>query len=658
MEAEKKTLVGLRIRYLMLIDLACILLAGVLSFVIRFEALAGVWPYLRESWTLFVLAPLIRLPVYYRLRLYRRLWRYASTKEFRAIVVAGVVGSALVIAVNFGLLPILGVAFCRSRSVLVLEGGLSVAFLGGTRFLLRLRQERMTPRDAARLKMFVQNPLRVLIVGAGDCGAMILREMQNNPGLGLEALGFVDDNRAKLEMQIHGVRVLGTREDIPALAKKYQPDEVIIAMPTAPGREIRAVKSICDEAGIRYRTVPGMYEFINGTTSVSQIRDVQIEDLLRRDPVTHNLESAAYLGGATVMVTGAGGSIGSELCRQVATQRPRRLVLLDQAENAVYQIGMELRDRHPTMEICSVVASVCDQGRVERVVSRYQPDIIFHAAAHKHVPLMESNPEEVVLNNIVGTRNVLRAAERQDVDRLVFISTDKAVNPCNYMGASKRVAELLVQDAARRSGKDFVVVRFGNVLGSQGSVVPLFRRQIAAGGPVTVTHPEMDRFFMTIPEAVHLVIQAAAMGSTGEIFVLDMGEPVKVVDLARDLITLSGLRPGHDIDIEFIGLRPGEKLSESLFGDDEAYTLTAHKKIFVVTGEKFAGGQEFQWNVQKLIKAARAGEVDKLWGLMEAVVPECEHRLVNGVPEGGRTREQKLWGGEDRGRVGELGTVA
>jgi FlaA1/EpsC-like NDP-sugar epimerase len=623
MNTENTNPAGLRMRYLMIADLLCIFLATVFSFVIRYEALISVWPYLRYNWTLFVLIPLVRLPVYYGFRLYRRLWRYASTKELLVIVLAVAVGFVLIFVANFWLLPALEIPHCLSRSVLVLESGLSLAFLGGTRFLLRLTQERMHPQDLARLKTFVQNPHKVLIAGAGDAGAMMLREMQNNPGLGLQAVGFVDDNRAKLGMQIHGVRVLGSREDIPTLARKHHVDEVIIAMPTAPGREIRAIKAICDEAGLRYKTVPGMYELIDGTVNVSQIRDVQIEDLLRRDPVAPNPVGAAYLRGTVTMVTGAAGSIGSELCRQVAQQRPERMVLLDQSESGMYHIHAELQKRYPWLEIHPVVADIRDLGRVERVVDHHRPDTIFHAAAYKHVPLMEANPEEVVLNNIMGTRNLLRAAERQEVTRFVLISTDKAVNPCNFMGGSKRVTELLVQDAARRSGRCFVAVRFGNVLGSEGSAVPLFTRQIAAGGPVTVTHPEMERYFMTIPEAVQLVIQAGTLGDGGEIFVLDMGEPVKVVDLARDLITLSGLQPGRDIEIKFIGARPGEKLAERLFSDKEEYTLTAHEKIFVITGEMPIESQSLQWGVEKLVKAAQAGEVDRLRELIQAIAPEC-----------------------------------
>ncbi len=632
MKYYNKNPFGLRIRYLLLIDLLCILAAITFGFVIRYESLLTVWPYLRHNWTLFVLVPLVRLPLYFAFQLYRRLWRYASTQEFKIIVLAGLLGSLLVYAANFGLLPLLGIYHCPSRSIWVLESGLSVAFLGFTRFLLRLWQERMTPHEAARLKVMVQNPRRILIAGAGDAGAMILREMQNNPGVGLHVVGFVDDNPHKLHMHIYGVQVLGARDDIPALVKKHRVDEVIIAMPTAPGKALRAIKSICETAQVSYKTVPGVYELVDGTVSVNQLREVQIEDLLRREPVPLGAESAAYLRNTVVMVTGAGGSIGSELCRQAAAQHPRRLILLDQGESAVYHIDMELRTRYPDLEIVPVVADIRDLQRIERVMARHDPAIIFHAAAYKHVPLMEQNAEEVVLNNVWGTRNLLQAAEQHNVARFVLISTDKAVNPSNFMGASKRVVELLVQDAAKRSGRSFVAVRFGNVLGSEGSVVPHFKQQIAAGGPVTVTHPDMERFFMTIPEAVQLVVQAGNLGKGGEIFVLDMGEPVKILDLARDLITLSGLQPDRDIEIVFTGARPGEKIEEALFNAAESYTLTAHEKIFVVTEEMPIESQALQWGVQKLIRLAQDGEVQALWPAIQALAPECERVLLDEVP--------------------------
>ena len=623
MKFENKNPVGLRVRYLLWIDLLCILLAITASFIIRYEALLRVWPYLRFNWTLFVVVPLVRLPLYYAFHLYRRLWRYASIQEFEVILVAGVLGSLLVYGVNFGLLPLLGIPYCPSRSIWALEGGISVALLGFTRLLLRLWQARMTPHDAARLKMLVQNPRRVLIAGAGDAGAMMLREIQNNPGLGLHVVGLVDDNVNKLHMHIYGTPVLGTRQAIPDLVKRQRIDEVIIAMPTAPGKSIREIKTICEQARVPYKTVPGVYELIDGTVSVNQLREVQIEDLLRRDTVPLSTGNVAYLRDAVVMITGAGGSIGSELCRQVAAQNPGRLIVLDQGENAVYHIDMVLRTRFPKLDVVPVVADIRDLRRIERVMAQYQPGIIFHAAAYKHVPLMECNPDEVILNNVLGTRNLLQAAEQHDVAHFVLISTDKAVNPSNFMGASKRIVELLVQDAAKRSGRSFVAVRFGNVLGSEGSVVPHFKQQIASGGPVTLTHREMTRYFMTIPEAVQLVIQAAVLGHGGEIFVLDMGDPVRIVDLARDLITLSGLQPDRDIEIVFTGLRPGEKLAEALFNEAESYTLTAHEKVFVVTEAMPVESQTLQWGVQKLIRLAQDGEVDQLWGAIQALAPEC-----------------------------------
>jgi FlaA1/EpsC-like NDP-sugar epimerase len=634
--------VSLRIRYLMIADLLCILLALVSSFMIRFETFADLWPYIRRGWTLFLLVPLIRLPTYYGFHLYRRLWRYASTREFQTILKAGLMASILIYIANFLLLPVLGIPHNVSRSVVVLEGCLSIAFLGVTRFVLRLLQERMTPHDADRLKAFVQTPLRVLIVGAGDAGAIMLREIQNNPGLGMQAVGFIDDNPTKLNMQIHGVPVLGAREDIPDLVKKYNVDEVVIAMPTSPGKEIRAIKSILDEVKVRYKTVPGIFELIGGSVNVSQIRNVQIEDLLRRETVTPDPAGAAYLHDAVVMVTGAAGSIGSELCRQVAHQAPRSLILLDQSESGIFHMHAALTERYPAMEIHPFVADIRDLGRLQRLINREGVEIVFHAAAYKHVPLMETNPEEAVLNNILGTRNLLQASETANVERFVLISTDKAVDPCNFMGASKRVAELLVQDAARRSGKGFVAVRFGNVLGSEGSVVPLFKRQIAAGGPVKVTHPKMERFFMTIPEAVQLVIQAAALGKGGGIYVLDMGDPVRIVDLASDLITLSGLRPGRDIEIEFVGLRPGEKLTEALFGKDETYRRTSHPKISVITSQMPHASDELELGVRDLIEAAQSGEIEKLWRLMRVVVPECRLEPVQGS-EREMTNAAELW---------------
>ena len=623
MRAHNNKPIGLRIRYLMFIDLGCILLAIVASFVVRYEALISVWPYLRGNWTLFVLVPLIRLPVYYGFRLYRRLWRYASMREFKVVVLAGIVASALVFIANFGLLPLLGIYHCPSRSILVLEGGLSIAFLGGTRFLLRLLQERMTREDATGLKAFVQNPRRVLIVGAGDAGAMILREMQHNPGLGLQAVGFVDDDHAKLHMRIHGVPVLGTREDIPALAKRCRIDQAIIAMPTASGKAIKDTVAFCKEASVSFKTIPGIYELLEGSVSVSQIRDIQLEDLLRRETIHTDVNGIGrYLGQARVLVTGAGGSIGSELCRQIASHNPHSLILLDHSENSIYGIDLELREGFPRLEVQAVVADTRDRDRVERIVATFRPAVIFHAAAYKHVPLMEANAVEAITSNVIGTLNMIRAAEAYGVKRFVLISTDKAVNPVNIMGATKRIAERLVLAAAKRNGEAFVAVRFGNVLGSRGSVVPRFKRQIASGGPITITHPDMRRYFMTIPEAVQLVIQAAALGPGGGIYVLDMGEQVKIVDLARDLIELSGLEVGRDIDIVFTGVRPGEKISEELFAEGEEHSATGHENICVVHDESLIDGHRLEADIHELERTAREMDGEKIRAKIKEIVPE------------------------------------
>jgi FlaA1/EpsC-like NDP-sugar epimerase len=436
---------------------------------------------------------------------------------------------------------------------------------------------------------------RVLIAGAGEAGAMVLRELRANPQMGLIPVGFVDDDPAKQNMLIHRIRVLGDRIAIPTLVRQHRVDQVIIAMPSASGKAIRTLLGVCEAAGVRTRTIPGMYELLGGNVSISQLRDVQIEDLLRREPVkTDTAQVTALLRGRRVLVTGAGGSIGAELCRQIARCDPVELTLLGHGENSIFDIYNELSKRagergnrgageteHVSRcTLHAVIADVRDGERLRGILMQRRPEIVFHAAAHKHVPLMEENEVEAVTNNVLGTLRLVEASLAADVQAFVLISTDKAVNPTSVMGATKRVAELLVQAATGQTGGCYVAVRFGNVLGSRGSVVPLFRQQIAAGGPVTVTHPDIKRYFMTIPEAVQLVLQAAALGRGGEVFVLDMGEPVRIADLACDLIRLSGLEPGRDIDIAYTGLRPGEKLFEELSLAGESYRQTVHSKIF------------------------------------------------------------------------------
>jgi len=626
---EKRRQFVLRLRYMILVDVVCVLVAVLASYVIRYEALVRVWPYVRRNWMLFALAPIVRVGIYAGFRLYRRVWRYASVNELKAMILASGVASAIIWASDLWLFPAIDPGHLTSRSVLMLETIMSTGALGATRLLYRLTQRRMTNLDAARLRAFVEKPTRVLIAGAGDAGVMILREIQDNPHLGMKVVGFMDDDADKQGMTAHGARVLGSRHDLPDLVRRYGLEQVIIAMPTAPGKAIREIRSICRSAGVDVQVVPGVYELIGGQVSVNQVREVRIEDLLRRDPVqTDTRQVSSLLRGRRVLVTGAGGSIGSEICRQVARCEPAALILLGHGENSIFRIANELSRAHPRLAAFSVIADIRDRSRLRTVFADHRPEMVFHAAAHKHVPLMEENPTDAVTNNVLGTRNVVETAEENGVEHLVLISTDKAVNPTSVMGATKRVAELLVQQAARRSGRRYVAVRFGNVLGSRGSVVPLFQEQIARGGPVIVTDPKVKRYFMTIPEAVQLVLQAATLGDGGEVFVLDMGEPVAILDLARDMIALSGLQEGRDIDIEFSGLRPGEKMFEELFGPDENYSRTEHERIFMCGGasgpQPDSGSGREAAHVDMLIAAARACDAERTTELLRIVVPEYE----------------------------------
>jgi FlaA1/EpsC-like NDP-sugar epimerase len=496
--------------------------------------------------------------------------------------------------------------------------------VGGIRFTFRLLAEN---RNNPAIPKRSGQERKVLIVGAGDAGALVVRELQKNKQLNQSPVGFLDDNPSKQKQQIYGVPVIGTLTDLAQILDHKRIDEVIIAIPTAPGRVVRLVADVCRLKGVPFRTMPGIYELLGGKVSVSRLREVDIADLLRREPVHIQEERISKeFSGRVVLVTGAGGSIGRELCRQIARWGPSELILLGHGENSIFEALLEMQESFPSLPIRPVIADVRDMNRLQTVFSRYRPQVVFHAAAHKHVPLMELNIEEAILNNIQGTRNLVEIALAWDVERLVLISSDKAIRPVNVMGATKRMAEMIVLDAASRSGRPFCVVRFGNVLGSRGSVVPLFKRQIARGGPVTVTHPDMKRYFMTIPEAVHLVLQAASMGEDGETFVLNMGQQVRILDLAEDLIRLSGLEPGKDIEVVFTGIRTGEKLSEDLWDQDSSFRPTDHPEIFRLQHPADLHREALKNGVDELIRLAQDGETPALLNLLDELIPGCKVR--------------------------------
>lgn len=593
------------------------------------------------------IALVVRLIVFYRHDLYSRYWRYASIDELDqigwAVFVSTVIIGFVVLVSRTPLIAQTGFPLANfPRSIVFIDALLVLFLLGGLRFSVRLatrwqRDENGTPGK------------RALIMGAGDAGAMTAREMRASNRVGFNPIGFVDDDPAKKDMRIHGIPVLGNRHDIPSIVQSYKIHHVIIAMPTAPGGEIREIVRICEQAGVQTKILPGIYELLDGSVNVSHLRDVDIEDLLRRAPVETDVGAVQQLlQGKRVLVTGGGGSIGSELCRQIRRCRPAEIIVLGHGENSVFEINNELRrleareQATPPVTIQAVIADVRFRDRVRDILEQYRPDVVFHAAAHKHVPLMEENPAEAITNNVIGTRNVLDAALISGVERFILISTDKAVNPTSVMGASKRAAELLVHRAARRSGRAYAAVRFGNVLGSRGSVVLTFKQQIAAGGPVTVTDPEMKRFFMTIPEAVQLVLQAGVLGQGGEVFLLDMGEPVKIVDLARDLIKLSGLEVGRDIDITFSGLRPGEKLYEELFVDGEDYARTQHAKIFIAANASAFVPDSLDDAVAALEQAARMNDRDAIIRSLQNLIPEFHPLLppLQGEPIRSQTTPQ------------------
>jgi FlaA1/EpsC-like NDP-sugar epimerase len=615
-----KLTLNVRNRYVLIGDFLLIIVSVIGAFELRLEFFEVFSTYYQSMLWMIGISLLFRLIIYYLFGLYRRMWVYASIQELKTITLAVTIAS-LFISSSMLILYNNHFFWAFPRSVLIIDWVLSIIFAGGLRFALRVIAE--SGSSSPKLNKS-QIGKKALIIGAGDAGALVVKELQKNPQLNIFPVGFMDDNKEKLQQQIYGVPVVGAIKDLEKAIIHYHINEVIIAIPSAPGRVVRIVADICRKRNIPFRTMPGLYELLDGKVSISRLREVEISDLLRRQPARIKDESiGTILSGKKVMVTGAGGSIGSELCRQIARWNPSELIMLGHGENSIFETFLELQDSNPLLKIDAIIADIKDGIRIDQEISLHKPQVVFHAAAHKHVPLMEKNVEECVLNNILGTKNVLRSCLKNDVERMVLISTDKAIRPANVMGATKRIAEMLVLDASIRSGKPYSVVRFGNVLGSRGSVVPLFKRQIAHGGPVTVTHPEMKRYFMTIPEAVYLVLQAASMGKGGETFILNMGEQVKVLDLANDIIRLSGLTPGKDIDIVFTGVRKGEKLSEDLWNHGREFSRTPHPDIYSEKGNDRLKGRDLQTAVLDLIHLTRQGNTKAILRMLDKIIPDA-----------------------------------
>jgi FlaA1/EpsC-like NDP-sugar epimerase len=598
-----RSILYLRNRYLFLADLVIIAVSVLASFALRDYAIFRT--YLPAALWMIGAALIIKPIVYWRFGLYRRFWAYASIKEAQ-VILAAVGVNVLLMFGYYWMTRIFGLP-SPPRSIPIIDGLVSLVLTGGMRFSIRMLSEVM---QARRRMPGSGATKRILIAGAGDAGALVAREMQKNPQLRMVPIGFLDDAPEKLHQRIHGVQVLGRLDNVLRIAGEQEADEVVIAIPSASGDVFRRLSDRCRKGKIPYLTMPGLYELIGGRVSASRLRNVEVSDLLRRAPA-HTADQAVghALSGKRVLVTGAGGSIGFELCRQIARWGPSEIQLLGHGENSIFEALIELGEDFPALAMHPIIADIRDRARLQSLFRVRPPQVVFHAAAHKHVPLMEINIEEAFTNNVVGTRNLVDLAMETGVERLVLISSDKAIRPTSVMGATKRLAEMIVQDAARKSGRPFVSVRFGNVLGSRGSVIPVFKRQIARGGPVTVTHPDMERYFMTIPEAVHLVLQAAILGEGGETLLLRMGKPVRIVSLAEDLIRLSGLEPGKDIPIVFTGMRPGEKISEQLWEDETALHPTNHPDILRLTDENhILEGDELNRRLDELAQLAERGE--------------------------------------------------
>ena len=604
--------------YLIIYDIISVIFSSYIAVLIRYEFHLDTVPehFLTPINRFLPVNILLTLLIFYIFRLYHSLWAFAGETELQNLVVSCAI-SALLNSVGLQFFKVSEQPVPKSYYFLYMFVLISMMFV--SRFSYRfLRSQKHKQQNK-------KNGISVMVIGAGEAANVIIKEIVNSNFSTMVIRCIIDDDQGKWGRYIQGIKVAGGRDRIIECAELYEIDEIIVAMPSISRPELRKILEICKETNCKLRSLPGMYQLVNGEVNVSKLRDVEVEDLLGRDPISVDLDSIlGYVQNKTVLVTGGGGSIGSELCRQIACHRPNHLIILDIYENNVYDIQQELKTKYPELKLTVLIASVRNTNRMNWIFEKYRPEIVYHAAAHKHVPLMEDSPNEAVKNNVFGTWKTAQAAAFYGVRRFVLISTDKAVNPTNIMGASKRICEMIIQTFNNHYDTEFVAVRFGNVLGSNGSVIPLFRKQIVAGGPVTVTHPDIIRYFMTIPEAVSLVLQAGAYARGGEIFVLDMGEPVKILDLAENLIRLSGYRVGEDIKIEFTGLRPGEKLYEELLMDEEGMKETANKLIHVGKPIEIDEMEFFQQ--LKRLKEESKNESRDIRPLIKEIVPTYHYR--------------------------------
>ena len=610
---------------MILIDACLVVIAYLLAYLLRFEGQIPQQEWKNFNATISYILP-FKMFVFIYFGLYKGMWRYTSLVDLLNVLKAILTSSVLVVLAILFVYRFEGFP----RSVFVIDGFLTFIFIGGIRVTIRL----LLSEKESGLYFLFHSPFskgkitkpkkRLLIIGAGDAGEKMLREIRDNPRLNYEVIGFLDDDPKKRGMGIHGVQVLGSIPRIHDMAYRDEMDEILIATPSASAKQMHRIIEACEGTGLKSRTTPGIGELIDGKISFKSVREVSFEDLLGRDPVNLDMERiGSYLSDKVVLVSGAGGSIGTELCRQISLFAPKNIILLDKTENSLFHLEMEFRQRYPKVTITPVLGDVQNKPFLEKLFDASKPQVVFHAAAFKHVPIVELNPWEAVFNNILGTKNIVEMSHKFRIERFIMISTDKAVRPSSVMGATKRVAEMITSCYALSNPTRFVSVRFGNVIGSEGSVIHLFRKQIERFGPVTVTDPEITRYFMTIPESCKLILQAGALGEGGEIFILDMGTPIKILDMARDLVRRSGFKPDVDIEIKFIGLRPGEKLHEELITEGEGIVRTPYEKIFVLKGDTC----DLNWlnqKIEELVKLANEQDAGGIKSKLKEIIPEYQ----------------------------------